>query len=242
MDVKNFYEKSNMPKKDQKRLVAALQRKMRTPTEISKALGLDYNVLRTAYKHLGINSAGILRERERQEEAPWVEPVRELAGKGKDRESIAELLGIPQSLVVRVIRKNDIKKVRQPRHGTATEYMHFGCRCQPCYEANAARMKQEALNRKARQNEAPHGTESGYVNWGCRCEKCTLAGLTAMRARLVTPPETQTRKGERWVDSEVDSLRSYDKVAREHAIELGRTTVAVNARRAIYGIRKVENG
>lgn len=242
MDVENFYAKSRMPKKDQQRLVTALRRKMRTQREIADKLGLDYNVLRTAYKHLGINSVEILRERERQEEEPWVDAVKELAGQGKSVRQIAEILSVPNSFVMRIFKKYKAEKVRQPRHGTATEYNHFGCRCVACISYNSERSRRNKEDRLLRPEDTPHGTTTGYWNWNCRCDECCLVGSRVNRERTQTPVETQTRVGERWADSEVDNLRSYAKIAREHAIELGRTTTAVNTRRALAGIRKEEDG
>ena len=63
--------------------------------------------------------------------------------------------------------------------GSGTAYSNYGCRCQECTDANAAR-----YNRRRKEREAlaetgklpewvKHGSDSTYCNWGCRCEACT---------------------------------------------------------------------
>lgn len=71
-------------------------------------------------------------------------------------------------------------------HGTKSRYVHDGCRCVPCTEAN-----RDAIARKNRDRRAqtaanggiapidPHGTASTYGNWGCRCDPCTRANAEA---------------------------------------------------------------
>lgn len=68
------------------------------------------------------------------------------------------------------------------RHGKASSYVSYGCRCPWCIQANTLRCEEMRRNRMLGrdtetriQPNAPHGTYGGYVNWGCRCEDCTKA-------------------------------------------------------------------
>lgn len=64
------------------------------------------------------------------------------------------------------------------KHGGAgTSYVHYGCRCLECTEANRARHVRGHESRHSREipETVKHGKAGTYVNWGCRCEPCTKA-------------------------------------------------------------------
>lgn len=64
-------------------------------------------------------------------------------------------------------------------HGTARGYT-YGCRCEPCKEANRERYREAKRRRLSRPVPGHvHGTWNGYSNYGCRCAEC----LTACRQR-----------------------------------------------------------
>jgi hypothetical protein len=64
--------------------------------------------------------------------------------------------------------------------GPGTAYVHYGCRCDECREANTRRKLRADRNRWLRMTigesePSKHGKVSTYTNWGCRCEPCTTA-------------------------------------------------------------------
>lgn len=69
-----------------------------------------------------------------------------------------------------------------PRHGTASGYTNYGCRCDECRAANTEQKRRW----KARQTPLPagdwrHGTD-GYSNYRCRCDICQEAWRLKTRA------------------------------------------------------------
>ena len=68
-------------------------------------------------------------------------------------------------------------------HGQAG-YTYYGCKCDVCRAANAARGRRAKDDRLARvaagEIEIPHG-RGGYTNYGCKCDVCTKANSTACR-------------------------------------------------------------
>ena len=171
-----------------------------------------------------------------------VDQLRSYINKGKSNLFIAKKLGISYEktlFAVQGITGADPKRTMQSKnkgrgsrslHGDPGKY-NAGCRCGICVKANRKRMSKLAKDRNKRLHEAPHGTASAYVNWGCRCAPCKKAGSENNRKITYTPPETQTRKGERWIGPEDTYVSSYDATARELALALGRTIPAVHVRR-----------
>lgn len=74
-------------------------------------------------------------------------------------------------------------KVRKPgttaKHGTATEYASYGCRCVPCRAAHLAAYKSSREKARARFHAGElvikHGTNNAYLYYGCRCDECKAA-------------------------------------------------------------------
>lgn len=60
-------------------------------------------------------------------------------------------------------------------HGKASTYDTYGCRCEDCTSAHAARVAAQRARRKARGVMGEHGSVSTYTNYGCRCEDCRNA-------------------------------------------------------------------
>jgi hypothetical protein len=58
--------------------------------------------------------------------------------------------------------------------GSGNAYSAYGCRCDECRAANAARAKRRRLERYAEGGDFEHGV-CGYTNWGCRCDECSEA-------------------------------------------------------------------
>jgi len=63
--------------------------------------------------------------------------------------------------------------------GSGNAYANYGCRCEPCTEANTARNERRRAERyettrtDGLPENIPHGA-SAYANWGCRCDVCSL--------------------------------------------------------------------
>jgi len=65
--------------------------------------------------------------------------------------------------------------------GAGTTYVHYGCRCDVCREANRSRNARRRAERVAAPkdpNDKRHGTPSFYANHGCRCDRCKSAWKT----------------------------------------------------------------
>ena len=89
------------------------------------------------------------------------------------------------------------------RHGTATGYSNWGCRCEPCGEAQAgpadlyrARRKEagapcgcDGADCRLAPASARHGTTNGRTNWNCRCERCRAVGREDARRWRATSRE-----------------------------------------------------
>lgn len=87
------------------------------------------------------------------------------------------------------------------RHGTATGYNYFRCRCEKCRVWNRGQKRTVSdadRRRRARAERAAvglpagdprHGTVYAYREWGCRCAPCTAANTESSRRnpRLSTP-------------------------------------------------------
>lgn len=94
-----------------------------------------------------------------------------------------------------IARGNAIRQLeRTPEHGTAKEYVRYGCRCYPCRKANAVRnarnnpryLRDRTLNpcdAEPRASRSPqHGTSAEYKHHACRCEPCCAANREYYRA------------------------------------------------------------
>lgn len=59
----------------------------------------------------------------------------------------------------------------ESKHGTRYGYAYYGCKCEPCREANADHS--ETYRKTEHPNHIPrHGTTSEYANYNCRCRDC----------------------------------------------------------------------
>lgn len=80
-----------------------------------------------------------------------------------------------------------------PTHGRVSTYIHCKCRCVPCRQANANRMRAARVRRARYPAEVvPHG-RYGYQNYLCRCQMCTSDWMANMA-------EQQTRRAGRVED------------------------------------------
>ncbi len=61
--------------------------------------------------------------------------------------------------------------------GSGTAYSNYGCRCEPCTEANKVRVDRRRLERINEEipESVVHGRPGTYSNWSCRCEPCKTA-------------------------------------------------------------------
>lgn len=82
-------------------------------------------------------------------------------------------------------------------HGKRQTYVHGGCRCDPCAEANreylrkyraankekirATQLRYTAKLKESNGIDIPHGTRSGYSDYGCRCDRCKEANTNYAR-------------------------------------------------------------
>lgn len=71
-----------------------------------------------------------------------------------------------------------------PEHGVVWVYLAYGCRCEPCTEANTTYIAESRATKYANREKVdgvwiyppgPHGSASTYVARGCRCAPCTAA-------------------------------------------------------------------
>jgi hypothetical protein len=95
-----------------------------------------------------------------------------------------------------------------PRHGKASTYNRFRCKCEKCTAAwriKCQEMKDQRLASVKDESDPRHGTPNFYGNYGCRCERCTLAW------RAVGTPRQKARR---------------DKLAMEAATTTGLTAKA----------------
>ena len=90
-----------------------------------------------------------------------------------------------------------------PRHGKRYVYVHYGCRCQKCREANSAGCRVAADKREETPfHLIPHG-QNGYTNYGCRCTECRTAQKANMARR--TPEQVARYKAN--AQAKRDALR-----------------------------------
>lgn len=241
MDLQNFYNKSGLSEDEQDMIVRVLREDLSTSmAEMSNKTGIKYSRVRSSYKYLGISSKDTAEAKALKQQTVLMLKIKPLYARGYSRREISEAIGVSAPTVTNICKKFNLKKGRTPRHGTAVEYDHHGCRCETCITANRERCYAVKANMKARESDIPHGTMTGYWNWACRCAACKKVGSDINKQRVATPPETQWNKGERWVGAEESAIESYDMTARELAMSLGRTTGGVNTRRSTTGIRNRE--
>lgn len=67
------------------------------------------------------------------------------------------------------------------KHGTATGYTSYGCRCDRCSGARKAQVARRYAKGLS-PGDRRHGTAAAYEGWGCRCEKCREAEARKLRA------------------------------------------------------------
>lgn len=119
-----------------------------------------------------------------------------------------------------------------PRHGLATTYVNWGCRCERCSAAHADEMKRQVENRWGTPPPT-HGV-SGYNAFGCRCDICTKAAAdyqTAARQRGSCPPFSGVNRNKEWTGPELEMAMRTDLTLRQIAEALGRSREAVSAAR-----------
>lgn len=78
-----------------------------------------------------------------------------------------------------------------PRHGKASTYNRFRCKCEKCtlaWREKCKEMKDKRLAAVKDENDPRHGTPNFYGNYGCRCDRCTVAW------RAVGTPRQQARR------------------------------------------------
>lgn len=241
MELQNFYNKSRLSEDEQDLIVRILSEDLATSmTDMARLTGIPYTTIRGAYKHLGVSAVDTRNAKLLKEQTELMLRIKPLYDRGMSRREIALELGVAAGTVVNICEKFSLEKGRTPRHGTAVEYGHWGCRCAECVEANRVRCAGLKAVRVERVGEIPHGTMSGYWNWDCRCADCRRVGSEVNRMRVATPEETQWNKGARWVGPEDAAIESYDATAREIAMSLGRTVNGVNGRRSGRGVRRSE--
>jgi len=114
----------------------------------------------------------------------------------------------PAAIAQREFLKQNAGKLPpdDPRHGKASTYNRFRCKCEKCTAAwreKCKEMKDARLAMTKDENDPRHGTPNFYGNYGCRCERCTLAW------REVGTPRQKARR---------------DKIAKEAAVATGKTS------------------
>lgn len=71
------------------------------------------------------------------------------------------------------------------KHGTRSGYSNYGCKCDPCREAERD-YRRSYTRQYTGTGPVPegvrHGTRYAYKRYGCRCEECKAADVQANRA------------------------------------------------------------
>lgn len=240
MQIEKFYQRSRLDSKLKEKVVEILlANPFATIQEVADGAGIKFSAARMSIAYLEIpertpgNSFRILPEDE------IVERVTKMFEEGKKVTEVYKEVPASAERIREICKKFGLKKVRTPRHGTAVEYDYWKCRCDICKKANYDRCMAVRADMKSRaETDCPHGTMTGYWNWECRCDACVKVGAEVNKVRVSTPVETQGRAGERWTDAELAAIASYDSIARDVAMSLGRTTTGVSTRRTMMGIRK----
>lgn len=241
LDVDGFLRRSRMdPQAKEKLLGLLLKDRGMSARKMAASLGVKYHVVRSAYAFLGVSAEASLADARGRVREERLEAVCGLLEKepGIKREQIADRLGLPYYTVARLMKEEGLSTVRLPRHGTAVEYDHFGCRCDVCTVANRKRCYAVKAQMQSRPEDIPHGTMTAYWNWNCRCAECRTVGSRVNKERVWIDPALTVSKGSRWSEAELAAVADYSRSAREIAVELGRTVTAVNTRRSMLGLTR----
>lgn len=122
--------------------------------------------------------------------------------------------------------------VPEDKHGTAYAWRTYGCRCEPCVQAQraherawAAQRPLEAKVRKAARTAAHHAAQRARRHEIRRARSATVAQITGPRA---------IRAGEPITDEDIEIACDMSLTVMEAALALGRTASAVSAMRGRY--------
>lgn len=78
---------------------------------------------------------------------------------------------------------NPLRGRTDPRHGTASGYGYWGCRCNKCRAAATAKAREFRASREITEHN-----RLGY-ELGCRCEVCRSAKMSHMSERAAKQRE-----------------------------------------------------
>lgn len=235
MLVEEMMRRSRLGVEDKQAIVDVLtENPLASHREVAEATGVAQPSVRQCFTFLGLTGAKKAALRWETEEADMVETIRTGLEAGKTATDVSRESGIPYTTVRRIAKREGIKYNRIPRHGTAVEYGHFGCRCEVCTVANRERCYAVKADMQSpeRASDVPHGTMTGYWNWACRCEECCAVGSRVNRERVWTDPSEVTRFMAEWTAEEYQVI-AEGGTARSIAVELGRTVSSVNSRRSM---------
>jgi 5-methylcytosine-specific restriction endonuclease McrA len=100
-------------------------------------------------------------------------------------------------------------------HGNNSRYTNYGCRCDECKAAAAARSKAYNARPKRKPLEHEHGTNNAYANLGCRCDLCVADHAARTRAYYVKNKAEVLVRNKTWRGENPESTRENSKV-RKH--------------------------
>ncbi|MGJ6121611.1 hypothetical protein QN239_03440 [Mycolicibacterium sp. Y3] len=141
----------------------------------------------------------------------------------------AQQLGRTEGTIRAMRAKERLRRLPVPegKHGTAYAWRTYGCRCQPCVDAQraherawAAQRPLEAKVRKAARTAVHHAGQPDRRNGIRRARSITVAEITAPKA---------IRAGEPVTEEDVEIACDLSMTAMEAALVLGRTASAVDA-------------
>ena len=93
-------------------------------------------------------------------------------------------------------------------HGTNSRYTNYGCRCEPCSAAAAARSKAYNARPKRKPLEHEHGTNNAYGNLGCRCDLCVEGKRSRARAYYVNNKADVLARNKAYQKANPESIRA----------------------------------
>lgn len=234
LSVDEFRRRTQLDRASQNRLLKTLAEDVSMSMgEVSRRARVPYGSVRGSFAYLGLSAGEGVREAQKALRARRAELIRAEMKRTPwaTRRAIATRLEMPYHMVCVLMTEEGIERERIPRHGTAVEYDHFGCRCDVCREGNRLRCRATKADRKTRPQDIPHGTMTAYWNWNCRCAECRVVGSRVNKMRVEPEPGTVVKLHVRWTEEE-DRIVMEGGTARSVAARLGRSIGAVNTRRA----------
>lgn len=105
--------------------------------------------------------------------------------------------------------KHAVRVIPDEKHGTATGYEYWRCRCDRCREANREAMRRYTGSKpRLAEDDIPHGTRTKYRR-GCRCDGCREALREYARTEYRRRPEQIRARNRRWIAANRDRYQQW---------------------------------